>query len=203
MNLHRHRPNRNGFAIVEAMAAFVILAAGLMATAQVLVVCARQRLSSDQLLSAQFEAGNVAERIAAIRYDQLTPSNLAQLKLSVESQASLPGGQLRVTVADDATAEQPNSDKGEKQAANETAAAQNDLAKYGDSTADAAQTAKHPVDAQAKCIHVEVRWPWEASAAPEGTQSHANPAPPPEHADQPDHVVSLTVWKYAPAEPKP
>jgi Tfp pilus assembly protein PilV len=194
MNLHRKGSIRSGFAIVEAIAALVIVGAGLVGTAQVLIICARQRLSSDQLLSAQFEAANVMEHIAAMRYDQLTPSNLAQLKLSAESQSTLPGGQLRVTMADDMPSEQARPEKVEDQTANKPAVAQNDVPKDGEKGSDAAPTAKNSATAQSKRIRIEVRWPAETPASPDAAQSREG------STNLPDHVVSLTAWKYAPAE---
>src|SRR5262245_57184626 len=90
---------RRGMTILEAVAALMVLTAGLVGTAKVLVLWARERLASEQLLAAQFEAANVLEQIAATSYDKLTPDALNELKLSPESQSALPGGRLRVTVS--------------------------------------------------------------------------------------------------------
>ena len=58
------------------MAAIALLSVAVIATAQVLAVCARQRMTSEQWLAAQLEAANVQEHIAAMPYEKVSPSTM-------------------------------------------------------------------------------------------------------------------------------
>lgn len=87
-----------GHTLIETTIALAILAAAFVLVAQVLATCARQRRASDQLLLAQLEAANAAERIAALPYDQVVPDKLSELTLSNDAQAALPDGKLTATI---------------------------------------------------------------------------------------------------------
>lgn len=89
---------RRGISVLEATAALALLAAGFIFTAQVLNVWAKQRLAADQLLVAQLEAANAVERIAAMPFDRINSTALAELKLPKEAAATLVGGQLTTTI---------------------------------------------------------------------------------------------------------
>jgi hypothetical protein len=91
---------RRGFAIAEALAAIALVALAAIATAQVLVVCARQRLVGEQRLAAQLEAANVQERIATLPYEAISPSTLESLRLLPTTQAVLPHASLHIDLAD-------------------------------------------------------------------------------------------------------
>jgi Tfp pilus assembly protein PilV len=95
-----HSHLRRGFSIVEAMAAIALLSVAVIATAQVLAVCARQRMTSEQWLAAQLEAANVQERIAGMSYEKVSPSMMEALQLAPSSRAILPHATLRIDVAD-------------------------------------------------------------------------------------------------------
>jgi Tfp pilus assembly protein PilV len=95
-----HPDLRRGFSIVEAMAAIALLSVAVIATAQVLAVCARQRMTSEQLLGAQLEAANVQEHIAALPYEKVSPSTMESLQLAPNSRAILPHATLHIDVAD-------------------------------------------------------------------------------------------------------
>ena len=64
------------------MAAIALVALAAIATAQVLVVCARQRLVGEQRLAAQLEAANVQERIAALPDEAISASTLESFRLA-------------------------------------------------------------------------------------------------------------------------
>jgi Tfp pilus assembly protein PilV len=89
-----------GFSIVEAMATIALLSVAVIATARVLAVCARQRMTSQQWLAAQLEAANVQEHIAAMPYEKVSPSTMELLQLPPSSRAILPHATLRIDVAD-------------------------------------------------------------------------------------------------------
>jgi prepilin-type N-terminal cleavage/methylation domain-containing protein len=97
--------HRRGFSIVETMAAIALLSVAVIATAQVLAVCARQRFTSEQWLAAELEAANVHERIAALPYEHISTSTLQSWRLSPNSQSILQQGKLQIEVADSKTDE--------------------------------------------------------------------------------------------------
>jgi hypothetical protein len=82
------------------MAAIALLSVAVIATAQVLAVCARQRMTSEQWLAAQLEAANVQEHIAAMSYENISPSTMESLQLAPSSRAILPHANLHIDVAD-------------------------------------------------------------------------------------------------------
>ena len=157
--------------IVEATAALMVLAAGFVATAQVLVACGRQRATSDQLLAAQFEAANVAEQIAAMSFDDLNVSRLAELKLSAASQKVLPGGYLKITVRD----------------------------AKSDENADAASgsNAETGVPSGAKRVRIEVRWPIDSANVKSGPDSESESA----KADESQVALTVWKYAAAEGKP--
>jgi hypothetical protein len=68
--------------------------------AQVLAVCSRQRLASEQWLVAELEAANIQERIAAVPYEQITLPKLQSWGLSAHAAAILPNGKLQIAITD-------------------------------------------------------------------------------------------------------
>jgi Tfp pilus assembly protein PilV len=94
------RELRRGTTLVEVSLALCLLAVAVVATAQILTLCARQRKAADRQFAAQMEASNVAERIAATEYDDLTAVSLAAMKLSPETQSALAGGELAIACTD-------------------------------------------------------------------------------------------------------
>lgn len=91
-------PPRSGFTLLEITVALGLLAFGLMLTAQLLGLAARQRHAAGQLLVAQLEAANALERIAAMPYDGVTAELLSNLSLSSDAKATLADGQLKAKV---------------------------------------------------------------------------------------------------------
>ena len=82
------------------MLALCLLAAACVAAAQMLTVCARQRIEAERQLAAQLEANNAAERIAAMSYDKLTSDSSRRLALTPEGLAALEGGELTVELTE-------------------------------------------------------------------------------------------------------
>lgn len=88
---------RRGFTMIEVAVAIALLAAALLAATQVLAMSARQRSAVDRHFAAQLEASNVAETIAAMDYDAITPETAAAIRLTSEAQTALPAAELKVT----------------------------------------------------------------------------------------------------------
>lgn len=88
---------RHGFTLIEVTLAIGLLAVAMVAATQVLTASLRQRAAADRQFTAQIEASNVAERIAAMEYDAVTPETVQSLTLPSEVQSSLPSAKLNVT----------------------------------------------------------------------------------------------------------
>jgi hypothetical protein len=73
-----------------------MLAGAFVGTTQLLTVCARQRAAIDRQFVAQGEAANIAERVAAMPYEEVNDENLTKLSLSPQAQAQLPEGKLAI-----------------------------------------------------------------------------------------------------------
>jgi Tfp pilus assembly protein PilV len=86
--------------ILEVSVALLLLAMGIVLTAQVLTQCTRQHLASEQQLTAQWEAANVLERLAGLRYDELTSDAVKAIEPSHQLRATLPDAKLQITVTD-------------------------------------------------------------------------------------------------------
>jgi Tfp pilus assembly protein PilV len=98
---------RRGASIVEALVALSVLATAVTGATQLLVLSTQQRQNADRLLVGQLEAANVLERVAAMRYEEVTPESLRGLKLSAEAQGALPAAQLKVELVEAAAPEPP------------------------------------------------------------------------------------------------
>ena len=88
---------RRGFGLIELAISTLMLAAAMVATLQVIGWVALEGRSVSRRERALREAANLAERIAARPWDDLTPDALAKLRLSDEM-ANLPGSALVVRV---------------------------------------------------------------------------------------------------------
>jgi len=96
---------RRGTTIIEATVALCILAAAFGAAARLLSVCARQRQEADHQLAAQLEVDNVAEQIASMAYEDVTPAALDALQITPEAAAALHGGKLACAMTEIGTPE--------------------------------------------------------------------------------------------------
>jgi hypothetical protein len=99
--------NRRGSLILEVVVALTILATAMTGAAQLLLLCAQGKQDADHLLAAQLEAANVLERVAAMRYDDVTEQAAQDFKLSSGSEAALPSAQLKTQVIESPSAELP------------------------------------------------------------------------------------------------
>jgi prepilin-type N-terminal cleavage/methylation domain-containing protein len=90
---------RKGFTILETIAALALLAAGSVFTVEVLATCASHRSASRQLVAAQLEAANVAERVALVPYEKLTESAVQEWKVSPTLLEQLPQAKLSIAIS--------------------------------------------------------------------------------------------------------
>ena len=93
---------RRGMTGLEVTIALGLLAMGMALTAEVFTLCARQHLAGEQLLVAQWEAANVLEHLAGLRYAEVTPEAVQAIQPSSQLQATLPAAQLHVTITNSA-----------------------------------------------------------------------------------------------------
>jgi hypothetical protein len=97
--------------VLEVTIALSLLAMGMALTAQVFTLCARQHLASEQLLVAQWEAANVLEHFAGLRYDEITPKTIDSIQPSPQLHAALPDAKLQITVSNSVAADSSPSHK--------------------------------------------------------------------------------------------
>jgi prepilin-type N-terminal cleavage/methylation domain-containing protein len=93
------RRRREGFTLVEIMAAAVMLAVAMSLMLELVGWVARERRASERRQRAVQEAANVMERLTARAWDDLDEEGVAGLELSPPSRKALPGGELKVAVA--------------------------------------------------------------------------------------------------------
>ena len=91
-------PARRGVTLLESVVAFGLLAAMVAVSLEMLAVTAAQRRAIDKRVIALTEAANVAERIATLPWDRITPEGLADVELSPAAQKKLPRGVLKLAV---------------------------------------------------------------------------------------------------------
>ena len=90
---------RHGATILEATAALMLLGAIAAGMGHALRLTARQQQTAQRQTIAQIEAANLADRVAAMRFDDVMPDRLAGLSLSAEARAALPDAELKFDVA--------------------------------------------------------------------------------------------------------
>lgn len=98
---------RSGFTLVEVLIATVMLSALLAIAAQVFAATAVQRRAAHQRLLAGEEASNVMEQVAAIPWEDLTSTGVAEIQLSPAAHAALPDATLRIEITDTKVGEPP------------------------------------------------------------------------------------------------
>jgi Tfp pilus assembly protein PilV len=91
---------RRGMTVLEVTVALLLLTMGFVFTAQVLTQCANQHAASEQQLTAQWEAANVLERLAGLRYEELTSDSVKTTEPSHQLRAALPDAKLQIAVTD-------------------------------------------------------------------------------------------------------
>jgi hypothetical protein len=88
--------------VLEVTVALALLAMGMVLTAQVFTQCARQHLAGEQALVAQWEATNVLEHLAGLRYEEVTSEAAQAIQPSPQLHAALRDATLHITVLDSA-----------------------------------------------------------------------------------------------------
>ncbi len=94
--LKRHR----GFTLLEMAIGAVLLGVVMALTVQILAWSASERRVSERRQRALYEASTLLERLASLPASKLTPETLDGARLSEDTQKALPGGRLKVAVAD-------------------------------------------------------------------------------------------------------
>ncbi len=89
--------SRCGFSLVEVAAAFVLLAALLAVTLQIVLMAGEHQRTAWHRRVAMLEAANQMERLAGQPWSALTPEAAATASLSPEAQ-TLPGAKLAVRI---------------------------------------------------------------------------------------------------------
>jgi hypothetical protein len=83
--------------LLEVGVAGVLMAALVSLAVKALALAAAERRAAEQHMIALTEAGNVAERIAALPWEKTTPEALAEIKLPAGAERSLGNVSLEVT----------------------------------------------------------------------------------------------------------
>ncbi len=91
---------RRGFSLLEVIVASVLLGALMTTCLQLLHLTAAHHRATESRQLAIREADNVMQRLAAARFDDLTPEAARQIQLSEEASRGLPGAKLAVEVRD-------------------------------------------------------------------------------------------------------
>jgi len=95
----RSARRRRGFGLIEMAISTLLLAAAMVATAQVIGWVALEGRAVARRERAVREAANLMERLASRGWDDLSPDSLSNLRLSGPTAAALPGSALDVRVA--------------------------------------------------------------------------------------------------------
>jgi prepilin-type N-terminal cleavage/methylation domain-containing protein len=96
-----HRAAKRGVSLIELLAATVVLSALITAVAQLALASAAQRQAAWTRMLAQSEVDNIAERLAAMPYAELTPEALQRMAVSPGVAAALDHAALHLDVADE------------------------------------------------------------------------------------------------------
>ena len=100
-NLGNHG-SRRGYLLLEMLAATALVMVLVTIGMQMLTASAHQRLAMRHRQAAMEEAANLLERIAALRWPQLTTTEIARQRLSDEARQTLPGGALSIELTAEA-----------------------------------------------------------------------------------------------------
>jgi prepilin-type N-terminal cleavage/methylation domain-containing protein len=92
------RTDRRGFTLTETTVAMVVLAAAIVAVAQLMAAVATRRLASERETVAQQEVANLMERVFIVPWAELSEENVAGFQLSETCQQRLPEPKLDISV---------------------------------------------------------------------------------------------------------
>ncbi len=92
------RTDPRGFTLTETTVAMFILAAAIVAVAQLMAAVAKHRITAERETVARQEAANLMERVFAMPWTELTEEHVASLQLSETCQQRLPNPQLNISV---------------------------------------------------------------------------------------------------------
>jgi hypothetical protein len=93
--------NRRGMFLIELAAAGALLFVLTALCVRYFAASATQRRALDQRQAALCQAGNVMERIAAIKWEDLSLERLSKISLSPEIKSALPDGELKIDLGDE------------------------------------------------------------------------------------------------------
>lgn len=96
--VHPAQVSRRGGLLMEALIAGICIGAATILAATVLVSVNANRRTAERILLATEELNNQLERLTAQPWQDLTPDSLKQLQLAPSTAASLPNGELKITV---------------------------------------------------------------------------------------------------------
>lgn len=88
-----------GMTLIEVSVAGVLLAVLITVSLQLMGATAARRRAVEDRQTAGVEASNVMERLAALPWEELTPENVAAVRLSSEARKTLCEGRLEIDVA--------------------------------------------------------------------------------------------------------
>lgn len=93
-------PDRRGMTLFEVAVAGALLVAVMVITFQAMTTSAAGQRALDRRQAAMREAGSVMERLAALRWQDLAPQKVKDVRLSEEMARTAPGARLRVDVTE-------------------------------------------------------------------------------------------------------
>lgn len=96
--LSRTSRSRPGATLIEVTVALVILAAAMLALAQMVALAARQRRLTEARRLAMEEVANQAERVAALPWDKVQPDEFTGWEPSAGLTSALPAAECKANV---------------------------------------------------------------------------------------------------------
>lgn len=92
--MNGRRFHQRGISIVELLTASVVAGALVVLVTQMLLAAALQHQAAQRRLLAMNELANVAERVAAMKYDDINDEQLSAIELTAPLTAALPEAKL-------------------------------------------------------------------------------------------------------------
>jgi hypothetical protein len=101
MQHHRSRLKGRGATLIEVTVALVVLAAAMLALAQMVALAARQRRLTEARRLAMDEVANQAERVAALPWDKVQPAEFTSWEPSAALTGAIPAVKCLAEVTDE------------------------------------------------------------------------------------------------------